>query len=156
MNRILTFDIETVGNSLVESHMPTFDAPKNYKDPVKIARYIENKELEFADKAALDLDFARIVAIGCVMGDDEIQAVIVGKGMWTEEEALKWFWGEVAQAKTICGYNIIGFDLPIIQRRSFMLGITPTRRLFDLKPWDSFTLDLMSTAVMVPASSIVD
>lgn len=141
MNRILTFDIETVGNSLVESHMPTFDAPKNYKDPIKIARYVENKELEFADRGALDLDFARIVAIGLVMGEGSIESAIIE--MSSEADVLKWFWSKAAQAKTVCGYNIIGFDLPIIQRRSFVLGIAPTRRLFDLKPWDTFTLDLM-------------
>lgn len=140
MNQILTFDIETTANSLIEYHMPTFSAPGNYKDPTKIARYIKTKESEFTDKAALDLDFARVIAIGLTMEDGPIESVIVET---SEADALKWFWSKVAQAETICGYNIIGFDLPIIQRRSFALGVTPTRRLFDLKPWDAFTLDLM-------------
>lgn len=144
MNHILFFDIETAPNSLVEDHVPEFTAPSNYKDPVKITRYVEEKQAEFVDKAPLDLDFARITAIGAVMGDGEVQAVLVSTDQ-TEKDALKWFWSLVMQAKTICGYNIIGFDLPIIQRRSFVLEVTPTRRLFDLKPWDAFTLDLMRT-----------
>jgi predicted PolB exonuclease-like 3'-5' exonuclease len=142
LSNTLVFDIETAPNSLVEDHSPEFTVPSNYKDPEKIARCIEGKQKEFFDKAALDLDYARITAIGAAMGNGEVQAVLVGADQ-TEKDALKWFWSQVAQAKTVCGYNITGFDLPIIQRRSFVLSVTPTRRLFDLKPWDAFTLDLM-------------
>jgi predicted PolB exonuclease-like 3'-5' exonuclease len=143
MDRILFFDIETDKNELVNDHVPEFAPPRNYVDHIKIERYIREKQAEFADKAALDLDFSRITAIGLALGEEDPQAALVNVGGWEEKDVLSWFWEMVAKAKQVCGYNIIGFDLPIIQRRSFVLGVTPTRRLFDLKPWDAFTLDLM-------------
>jgi predicted PolB exonuclease-like 3'-5' exonuclease len=145
VDRILFFDIETAPNKeLIAACPPTFRAPAALTDSVEVMRWIAEKELRFPKSgAALDLDYAKITAIGLALGEEDPQAALVNAGGWKEKDILSWFWSLVSQAKTICGYNIVGFDLPIIQRRSFVLGVTPTRRLFDLKPWDAFTLDLM-------------
>jgi len=146
LNGVMFFDIETEPNKnlLVDELLPEFSAPSNYKDPEKISRYIEEKRAGFSDTAPLDLDFARINAIGIAMGNAEPEAVVTdGVTNRKEEDLLRWFWTLAENATTIAGYNIIGFDIPIIMRRSFALEITPTRPLFGLKPWDALTLDLM-------------
>jgi predicted PolB exonuclease-like 3'-5' exonuclease len=147
---LLVVDIETVPNmKMAKLHPKEFSAPKNYKDEEKIRGYIETKHDEWMGKLPLDLDYARISCIGISMGDDPARAAVDGQpkekgdGIVTEAGLLKWFWAEAKKAQTILGYNVQGFDLPIIQRRSWVLGVQPTVPLHALKPWDDRVVDLM-------------
>ena len=116
---ILFFDIETEMNPEALEFIQEPKAPSNYKDPDKIKAFIEEKRAEIITKAALDEDYGRIIAIAYSLGDNPIE-VITG----SESDILKKFWNLYKSANGIsCGYNIIGFDLPYLMRRSFYFGI---------------------------------
>lgn len=145
MNKILFFDIETEGNPEAIKFMPDVSAPANYKDPDKIEAYIEDKKQEQIERAALDADYGRIVAIGLKVNDSKIVSYTATKtSQLDEKEIIKIFWNFYASSYGMsCGYNIIGFDLPYLQRRSFALGIKPSMQP-DLRRYQTNpTLDLM-------------
>lgn len=126
---MLFFDIETKANMEAVDKMPAPSAPGNYKNPVKIAEYIQDKLASMIDKAALDPDYGQVVAIGMKDDDKETHSILLGEDCETEKELLTAFWGCFsAHMGQSCGYNIIGFDLPYLLRRSFAtdaLVITP-------------------------------
>ncbi len=135
MDNILIFDIETAADLAAVAALPEPKAPGNLKDPAKIAAAIEEKKAEQASMAALDPDTATITAIGMSLADvytlDDkstiLKARLVGDTQTpTEAALLEWFWEDFRTAGgRACGYNIIGFDLPMILRRSFALGVKP-------------------------------
>lgn len=128
----LFFDIETTLNPGVIDLMPEPAAPANLKDPEKIAAAIEEKRREMIEKAALDADFGRILSIGYSTGDGDWIHVMVNEDVYpdtfpynrSEEQMLKAFWDRFKECNGACvGYNILGFDLPYLMRRSMALGI---------------------------------
>jgi len=140
---MLFFDIETEANAEALEYMDEPTAPSNWKDPDKIAKYIEEKKAEQADKAALDADYGKINAIGWKSDDEEYNAVLLGNP-YSEKELVEGFWKLYKKHNGYsCGYNIIGFDLPYLMRRSFGLGIKipiiPNLAKYRTSP----TLDLM-------------
>jgi DNA polymerase elongation subunit (family B) len=63
----LVIDIETyqdIPDEVLESRRAQISAPSNYKDPEKIAKYIEEKTAEIVEKAALSPLTGRVVAVG--------------------------------------------------------------------------------------------
>ena len=123
---MLFFDIETEANPDAIQFMPEPQAPGNYKDEAKIAAYIAEKKAEQTERAALDADYGRIVAIGLKVDDSVITSQFATDGH-DEKDIIKIFWNFYASANgRSCGYNIIGFDLPYLLRRSFELGIKPS------------------------------
>lgn len=143
---ILFFDIETEVNAEALEYIPEPKAPANYKDEGKIAAYIAEKKAEITSTAALDADYGKIVAISMQVGTNvEPKAYLVGdEDMQTETDLINHFWSvyKACQGRS-CGYNIIGFDLPYLLRRSFDLGIKvpvfPVLAKFRTEP----TIDLM-------------
>lgn len=127
MNNILFFDIETAANPDAEKYLPEFTAPANYKDPVKIAEYIEEKRKAAIESMALDPDYANIVALSYQIYPERKNIVTLLKDVThTEYEIIQTFWTAFSYAMgRSCGYNIIAFDLPFIMRRSFALKIKP-------------------------------
>lgn len=114
----VVFDIETAPLPEAAEYVEPVSAPSNYKDPEKIAAYIEEKQGEQIAKCSLDPDLCRIVAIGswtesgtptALCGDDEA-------------DMLTAFWKAVG-AKHLVGFNCLSFDLPVLLRRSLYLGI---------------------------------
>lgn len=97
-------------------------APSNYKDEAKIAAYISEKKAEAVSKAALDLDLCRIVAIGWMREDWNEPEVLTCVDDALESQILRQFWDELDNRVTV-GYNQVGFDLPILLRRSLYLGV---------------------------------
>lgn len=142
---MLFFDIETRANPLTINFMEQPSAPSNYKDQEKIDAYIDRKMEEQIEKAALDADFGKIVAIGIKEDNNPIESWVTGSSqIGDERDALIWFWQKLKiHGGYCCGYNIIGFDLPYLMRRSFDLGvelpILPDLRHYSTHP----TLDLM-------------
>jgi len=59
-----------------------------------------------------------------------------------ERDILEQFWSLANRARYVCGFNILGFDLPTIFVRSMLLDVSPTRS-WDLKPWGTDVIDLM-------------
>lgn len=146
MRTILFFDIETEVNAEALEYIPEPKAPANYKDEEKIAAYIAEKKAEITSTAALDADYGKIVAISMQVGTNvKPKAYLVGdEDMQTETDLINHFWSVYkACYGWSCGYNIIGFDLPYLLRRSFDLGIKvpvfPVLAKFRTEP----TIDLM-------------
>lgn len=136
----MIFDIETESNPKALEFMPEPSAPSNYKNPESIAKYVEAKKQEWIEGAALDPDYGRIVAIAIQEDERPIQFLLED-----EVDMIEWFWRAYEYHKGFsCGYNILNFDLPYLLRRSFALGIKPTR-LPNLARYRTHpTLDLMA------------
>lgn len=117
-------DIETapLPNAADFLDFSDISAPANYKDEAKIAAYCESKRQEAINRAALDLDLCRIVAIGWNIEDIDEVPVAVCADDECEQEALRAFWDDLDERTTV-GFNQIGFDLPILLRRSLYLDV---------------------------------
>ncbi len=117
-------DIETypIGNAAEFIDLTQFSAPSNWKDPEKIAANVAEQQAAAIAKAALDLDLCTIVAIGWMREDWNQPEVVTCETEAMEAGALRRFWDELDNRVTI-GYNQIGFDLPILLRRSLYLGV---------------------------------
>ena len=123
----LVFDIETAPLPEAAEYLEPAEAPANYKDPGKIAAYIEEKNAENLGQCGLDVDLCRIVAIGWWNESGDAP-----RAMSVEYEAdiLRTFWG-VAGDRHLVGFNCLGFDLPVLLRRSLYLGIKAPRIAID-------------------------
>lgn len=117
-------DIETapLENCADYLDLSNFKAPANYKDPEKIAANLAEQKAEAIAKAALDLDLCRIVALGWMREDWNDPVVVYAMDERVEARSLRDFWDELDNRVTI-GYNQVGFDLPILLRRSLYLGV---------------------------------
>lgn len=120
LSNLLFFDIETAPMAGAADWIEPGEAPANYKDAEKIRAYIEAAQVRELEKAALDLDLCRIVAIGWAHNDDSPLSMF-GED---ERKSLTEFWGWVREAgRTVVGFNCLGFDLPVLVRRSQYLGV---------------------------------
>ena len=118
------------------------------------------------EKAALDPDYGRILSLGYATSvDGPITVMIVGDVYWAEQKTYRFdreeerveehsyteidvineFWRVFKECFGKCvGYNILGFDLPYIMRRSMALGIDPNQHSPYLSKYrDEPTTDLM-------------
>lgn len=118
--RRVVFDIETAPLPDAGDYLEPAEAPANYKDPAKIAAAIAEKNAENLSKCGLDVDLCRIVAIGW-QSEGGAGSFMVQEAQW-EQDALRWFWTEVGD-KHLIGFNCLGFDLPVLLRRSLYLGV---------------------------------
>ena len=117
------FDIETeaLPGEELEHDLPFFEAPKTYKDPEKIAAYVEKKRLDYVEKAALSPLTGRVLAIG-VSSEKDGQGVFEGE----EEYLLSEFWKYFRhnnEAQWV-GHNTHNFDWPFLIKRSWKLGVS--------------------------------
>jgi hypothetical protein len=119
-------DIETAPLPDAAGYLEPAEAPSNYKDPAKIEAYCAEKNAENLGRAALDCDLCQIVAVGWQREDWNEPVVLTldsePNGSIKEAALLADFWGDLHQHATI-GYNTLGFDLPVLLRRSLYLGI---------------------------------
>lgn len=92
-------------------------------------------------KMSVTPEFNKIVAMGWRL-NGETMSTVIDYDVITEETLLELFWGTVRNCKSVCGYNILGFDLPTIFVRSMLLDVCPSRT-FDMKPWGTDVIDLM-------------
>ncbi len=123
----LVFDIETAPLEDAATYIEPAEAPANYKDPVKIAAAIAEKTAEALSKCSLDVDLCRVVAIGWQREcDDEPRSLHLGTAT-DEATMIRAFWNHAADAHLV-GFNCLGFDLPVLFRRSLYLGV-PTPRI---------------------------
>lgn len=95
-------------------------------------------------------EYCSIAALGWAVGDGETQSMVVGESPYREDDQngivfderdlLDKFW-TLARTHTICGYNILHFDIPVINARSAILRVRPTCKL-DVTPWKNEVVDL--------------
>jgi len=152
MSRSFVFDIET--GPLPADQLPPFDESTvklgALKDPVKIKAKIEEARAAYVERAALDATTGRVLAIGYdTNGNFEIEgSVIAGGNISMEEEILTEFWDRCDNThldsdNKIIGFNIHGFDLPFMIRRSWINNIEPPRWLMRGRYFDPMFVDLM-------------
>lgn len=105
---------------------------------------------EFKSKAALDATTGCVLAIGFWSVEKEQAAIIDGKG--DEATLLAEFWGQYAKCRKqsggprkLVGWNIFGFDLPFLVKRSWFHGVEVPQTIRDQNDryWDSLFVDLM-------------
>lgn len=128
------FDIETgpAPADVIAKHEPEFEAPGNYKDPVKIQAVIDEKRAAFASKAALSPMTGRVLAIGVWLDDGfGYRSAIVNEDSEDEEKSvIEWFWGLLSKRTVVIGFNSNKFDFPFLIKRSWALGIAvPVERI---------------------------
>lgn len=126
----IVFDLETFALDDAAGYLEPVTAPANYKDPEKIAQFIAEKTASQVDRAALDLDLCRIVAIGFWTEGHEQPEVAVARTVADELELLQWFWQAVNGCHLV-GFNCLNFDALILLRRSFYLGLHAPRLQVD-------------------------
>ena len=120
MERFCAFDIETAPLVDAELYLPAPKPRANLKDPAKIEADVAGKTAAALEKAALDQDLCRIVAAG--WDSDGMAESGVCENETQERQLLKRFW-RVSQGTTLVGFNCLGFDLPVLLRRSLYLGV---------------------------------
>jgi len=123
---LLFFDIKTAANPDALEFLPEPAAPANYKDAEKIAQYVSEKKTELALQAPLDADLGKVTAIAMQRGLENAAEVYLSgdDGTLDEKTLLECFWQAFSHLNgRACGYNILGFDLPYLLRRSFALRI---------------------------------
>jgi hypothetical protein len=140
----LFFDLETIPNEEALQFVDMPKAPKNIKDAEKVEEAISAKYAEIIANAALDADLCQIKSIAYAVGTaGEVVVNIVNKKM-SEKQALSDFWDKFGRCGGYSvGYNILGFDFPVLLRRSFELGVVPTMTPSLIKYRTDPTCDLM-------------
>jgi hypothetical protein len=127
----IVFDCETVAIDGAGMYLETASAPANYKDEAKIAAYVEQANREALNRAALDIDLGRIVALGSLQNDSD-PIVALARDEQDEADILRAFWSRVTRENTysrptLIGFNCLGYDLPLMLRRSLYLGVPAPR-----------------------------
>lgn len=97
-------------------------AVQNYEANVQQAK--AEWWMDLLSKAALSPLTGRILAIGYRNADNGKQAI---DGDESETVILENFWRKYHQCRSasrrMCGFNILGFDVPFVVRRSWLLGV---------------------------------
>lgn len=121
------FDIETAGFAEADIiHLaPKFEAPSNYKDPEKIAAAIAEQKANWLKRAALSPITGRVLAIG-IKPRDAFPIIFEAPTPEDERSIIVGFWDYVKEGEfwsAMEGWNVEGFDLPFLIKRSWKLRI---------------------------------
>lgn len=141
----ITFDIETgpLSRAEIAEVKPDFQAPSNWKDPDKIREYINAKEAEWYQQAALSATTGRVLAIGYIEEGSEFHAFASGD----EGADIAAFWNVIthygAITHRLIGFNSNSFDLPFLIRRSWKLGVRPPATLMSGRYLNHNCVDLL-------------
>lgn len=114
-------DIETCGLPNAADFLEPVTPDGRLTDKAKIAADIEAKTRARTEKLALDWNVGRIAALGFWFETNGVEALLCQDDT-EERDALKQFWG-AAKYRTIVGFNVKGFDLRFLVRRSQFLGV---------------------------------
>ena len=120
MERFCVFDIESAALAEAADYIVPPKPRANLKDPAKITADLADKTAALLERAALDPDLCRIVAVGWECDGWTESAVCEDAAQ--ERELLERFWTQ-SRGVTLVGFNCLGFDLPVLLRRSLYLGV---------------------------------
>lgn len=127
--RYCVTDIETSGLLDAEAWLPEFRHNKGTNDPAKRAAQIAEKRANAIADAAVDPDLCRIVALGSWWDTEPAPALVLCHDESQEAAALAEFWETFRAIRhehpytVMVGSNLLGFDLPIMVRRSLYLRV---------------------------------
>lgn len=168
----VVLDLETNPASEEEilSRLPEWDEteartrlPRNYKSNEAVSGWLEsdkaNHTKSILERAALMPEFASVVVAGLWINGKVEQLVLEDSleysgtrpkydGWWfsSEQDLLEAAWRELNRADKIVGWNLLGFDLPFMVRRSWILGVKVPHGLFNplsRYPFGDRVVDLM-------------
>lgn len=124
MTRFRIIDVETIGHPDAGQWLDPVKPDARCKKPEAIAASIEEKTAERNERLGLDPDCNRIVCLGYKDTDSGDPIVQVCKDEDMEAAALMDFWASYrgADTKLVTFYGL-GFDLPVLMRRSLYLGV---------------------------------
>lgn len=113
----VVLDLETYADEAAIPLLEPPSAPANYKDPEKIAAWQAEAVAKQRDGMALKPAECRIVAVG--LGD----AVTVCPGPQEEASSIRRVWNAWLEGYDLVGFNLLGFDLPVLLVRSQILRV---------------------------------
>ncbi len=145
--RYLILDLETCAIEGADQFIDPPSAPSNYKDPDKIAAYVAEERQKLVDRAALDLDLARVACLGYSFGNER-RVINSFKNEDEERAGLTLLFNMIAADRNtiIVTFNGRTFDLPLLQRRAWYLGLPPFKP--NLDRYRSPHLDLYEALTM--------
>jgi 3'-5' exonuclease len=120
--RQVVLDIETVGCPEAAAFLDPVKAPANYKDPDKIAAYCTDALTKQVEKASLEPDLCEVVAVGFRHPEYARASAVYTRLDGTESDLLALVW-EAVDGRAVVGFNVLGFDLPVLVRRSQLLNV---------------------------------
>lgn len=118
----IVIDIETIASPKVADLLDPVKPPANYKDPAKIAAYCAEKQAERIANAGLEADLCEVVAVGFQYATSAMRPQVFTRADCDEDGLLESLWDAVRQ-RAVVGFNVLGFDLPVLIRRSQLLGV---------------------------------
>jgi DNA polymerase elongation subunit (family B) len=136
----LAWDLETIPNPEAVALLPIPEPDPRLKDPAKIELDIIRKRATQEGKMALNGNTAMIVALGWWTGEPASRPRSTVLGCEVEDEAsfLADIWDILAESKHYVTFNGMAFDVPMLLRRSLILGVTPPVRIstrrYDIPP----------------------
>jgi hypothetical protein len=89
---------------------------------------IETISLTSDEKGALNAMSGRIVCV-CLLVEDGFAIREIAIAREDEHQIIDEFWTAVGPTDVLIGHNLLGFDLPFIRQRSWILGIRPSRAI---------------------------
>jgi hypothetical protein len=104
MERFCVFDIETVRLAEAETYLEPPKPRANLKDPAKIAADVTEKTTALLERAALDPDLCRIVAVGWEGGGLAESAVC--ENAVEERRVLERFWQASRGASALASHKV--------------------------------------------------
>jgi len=121
----LIIDVEAVAIADVDTYLEPVSAPSNYKDPEKIAAYEADAKQRKIEDAALDVDLARIIALGIKRPDGPVD--VYTAATFSEDALLEILWRQWNairyEERQLVTFNGLGYDVPLLLRRSLYLGV---------------------------------
>lgn len=121
----IVLDVEAVAIQDAETYLEPVSAPSNYRDPDKIAAYEQDAKRETLAKAALDVDLARIIAVGLKVPDQPTFVMTLHNTSEAQMLTTVWeTWHDYRDRQPmLVTFNGLGYDVPLLLRRSLYLGI---------------------------------
>lgn len=140
------FDIETgpLPDIILDALMPEFEPAANLKDPDKIAADIAKKKAKFKEDAALSPLTGRVLAVGFLPDFGDGPVIIHDDD---EAKLLTSVWDYIRTAggqrrPSFVGFNIAGFDLPFLVKRSWILNVPVPPNVRQGRYWADWFVDL--------------
>lgn len=145
----IVFDIETgpLPDIKLDALMPDFEPAANLKDPEKIAADLAKKRIKFKEDAALSPLSGRVLAVGFLPDHGDPPLILADDD---EGLLLASVWNHFRTAggsrrPTFVGFNIHGFDLPFLVKRSWVNGVDIPPNVRQGRYWADWLVDLRET-----------